>query len=112
MPDVISSDINSSSCFLQPLHSLPRILSKYLDFGMRLEDVLDCATIKPAQLIGMPELGSMAEGTTADVVILKVKQKDVEYSDITGNRFTGHQVIVPQMTFKDGECVFCQADFA
>ena len=112
VPDVISSDINSSSCFLQPLHSLPRILSKYLDFGMRLEDVLDCATIKPAQLIGMPELGSMAEGTTADVVILKVKQKDVEYSDITGNRFTGHQVIVPQMTFKDGECVFCQADFA
>ncbi|MDO4619321.1 MAG: metallo-dependent hydrolase [Lachnospiraceae bacterium] len=112
VPDVISSDINESSCFLQPLHSLPRILSKYLDFGMSLEDVLDRATIRPAELIGMPELGSMAEGTTGDVVILKLKKKDVEYCDINGNTFIGHQVLVPQMTFMEGECVYCQADFA
>ena len=111
LPDVISSDINSSSAFLQPLHSLPRILSKYIDMGMSWEDVLDRATIRPAQLIGMPELGSLAEGTTADVVILKLLQKDVEYSDIAGHTMTGHQVFVPQMTFKDGECVYCQADF-
>jgi dihydroorotase len=106
VPDVISSDINSSSCFLQPLHSLPRILSKFVDFGMDWMDVLDCATKKPAELIGMPELASMAEGTTADVVILKHKEKEMQYT------FTGHQVFVPQMTFKDGECVYCQADFA
>ncbi len=112
VPDVISSDINSSSCFLQPLHSLPRILSKYIDMGMSWEDVLDCATKKPAELIGMPELASMAEGTVADVAILKLKKKDVEYSDLAGHTMTGHQVFVPQMTFKDGECVYCQADFA
>lgn len=112
VPDVISSDINSSSCFLQPLHSLPRILSKYVDMGMDWKDVLDCATLKPAQLIGMPELASMSEGTTADVVILKLKEKDVPYTDLAGHSFTGHQVFVPQMTFKDGDCVYCQADFA
>ena len=53
VPDVISSDINSSSCFIQPLHSLPRILSKYVDFNMDWKDVLDSATKKPAELIGM-----------------------------------------------------------
>ena len=112
VPDVISSDMNSSSCFLQPLHSLPRILSKYIDFGMDWKDVLDCATVKPAELIGMPELASMAEGTVGDVVILKLKEKEILYTDLAGHAFTGHQVFVPQMTFKDGECVYCQADFA
>ena len=112
VPDIISSDINSSSCYIQPLHSLPRILSKYIDLGMTWEEVLDRATINPAELIGMPELGSMAEGTVADIVILKLKTKEVEYSDITGHHMTGHHVFVPQMTFKDGECVYCQADFA
>lgn len=112
LPDVISSDINSSSCFLQPLHSLPRILSKFIDFGMNWMDVLDCATKTPAELVGRPELASMAAGTLADVVILKCKNKDVNYSDVAGHEFIGHHVFVPQMTFKDGECVYCQADFA
>lgn len=112
VPDIISSDINSSSCFLQPLHSLPRILSKYLEFGMDWKEVLDCATIRPAELIGMPELASMAEGTEGDVVILKLEEKEVQHTDQAGHCMTGHHVFVPQMTFKGGECVYCQADFA
>ncbi|MCD8223012.1 MAG: metallo-dependent hydrolase [Clostridiales bacterium] len=111
VPDVISSDINNGNGFLQPLHSLPRILSKYIDFGMDWKDVLDCATIRPAELIGMLELGSMGEGTTADVVILKLKEKSVRHQDVAGHSFAGSHVFVPQMTFKDGECVYCQADF-
>lgn len=111
VPDVISSDVNTSSFFLQPLHSLPRILSKYLDFGMSLEQVLNAATITPARLIGQPELGSLAEGTEADVCILRLKEKALPYEDINGNRFEGSQVLVPMMTFKGGKCMFCQADF-
>ena len=110
-PNVISSDNNTSSYFLQPLHTLPRILSKYIDFGMSLEDVLGTATITPAELIGMPELGSLAEGTPADVCILKLKKKAVPYTDINGHQFTGTQALVPMMTFKDGKCMYCQADF-
>lgn len=111
VPDIISSDNNTSSFFLQPLHTLPRILSKFLDFGMPLEDVLDTATRAPAEKIGMPELASMAEGTPADIAILKLKKKEVPYCDINGHRFTGTQVLVPMMTFKGGKCVYCQADF-
>lgn len=110
-PDIISSDNNSGSWFLQPLHSLPRILSKFIDFGMPLADVLKAATSKPAELIGRPELGSLAEGTTADVAIFKLKRKNVPYSDINGHTFTGSQVLVPMMTFKGGKCMYCQADF-
>ena len=111
-PDIISSDNNSGSWFLQPLHTLPRILSKFVDLGMKLEDVLRAATITPAKLIGLPELGSMAEGTTGDISIFRLKQKNVQYSDINGHMFTGSQVLVPMMTFKGGKCMYCQSDFA
>ena len=110
-PNIISSDNNTSSYFLQPLHTLPRILSKYLDFGMPLEDVLDTVTIAPARKIGMPELASLAENTPADLCILKLKKKPVPYTDINGHSFTGTQVLVPMMTFKGGKCMYCQADF-
>ena len=110
-PDVISSDNNTSSWFLQPMHTLPRILSKFIDFGMSLEDVLTAATLTPAKLVNRPELGSMSEGTPADVAVFRLKKKQVPYTDINGHTFTGSQVLVPMMTFKGGKCMYCQADF-
>ncbi|MBQ6971141.1 MAG: metallo-dependent hydrolase [Synergistaceae bacterium] len=111
VPDVISSDNNTSSWFLQPMHTLPRILSKFVDFGMTLEDVISAATINPAKLVKRPELGSMAVGTPADVCVFRHKRKEVPYTDINGHHFTGTQVLVPMMTFKGGKCMYCQADF-
>ncbi len=112
LPDILSSDLNHDAAFLQPLHSLPRILSKYLDFGLSLTQVLDAAVTRPAELLGHPELASMAPGTPADVAIFQLRSKAVPYQDINGNTFTGTQVLVPMMTFLGGECVYCQADFA
>lgn len=111
LPDVISSDNNTSSYFLQPLHSLPRIMSKYLEFGLSLEDIIDCTSTMPAKLIGIPSLGTLAEGTEADLSIFKLKDTKVSYEDLAGNLLIGHHIFVPQMTFKDGICVYCQSDF-
>lgn len=110
-PDIISSDLNASSNFLQPLHSLPRVMSKFLDFGMSLEQVLDAAILAPAKHIQEEELASLAFGTKADICILKRKEKSVSYTDFNQNTFQGAQVLVPMMTFKNGCCVYCQTDF-
>lgn len=112
LPDIISSDNNSGSSFLEPLHSLPKILSKYLDYGMKIEDVLDCATKTPALAIDRPELGSMDIGTPADVAILRLENRRIHHEDILGEHFDGTQILVPQMTFKDGICMYCQSYFA
>lgn len=111
VPDIISSDINTSGFFIQPLHSLPRILSKYLALGMSLEDVLDAAILTPAKLVGREELASMEPGTPADIAVIKLKNKKVSYSDMAGHHLEGTQVLVPQMTIKDGKIMYCQADF-
>lgn len=110
-PDIISSDINSGTFFLQPLHSLPRIMSKYLDFGLTVEEVLAAVTITPAKAINRESLISLKSGTSADLVILKLKEKDIEYSDVAGHKFTGSKVFVPQLTIKSGKVMYCQSDF-
>lgn len=111
LPDVISSDINTKGFYLQPLHSLPRVMSKYLDMGMKLEKVLDAVTRKPAELINRKELASLRPGSAADICVLKIIDKQVPYSDSNGHTFTGNQVIVPQCTIKGGKMMYCQADF-
>ena len=48
-----------------------------------------CRTVCPAQLIGREELASLDMGSTADVAILKLVEKEVCYSDRNGHTFTG-----------------------
>lgn len=110
-PDIISSDMNSSGYYLPPLHSLPRILSKYLELGMNLGDVLDRVTSVPAGLLGRKDLASLDVGTVADISIFQIRSVEVSYCDRAGHRMAGHQVLVPQLTMKDGKIVYCQADF-
>ena len=44
-PDIISSDINTCSYYEGVLHSLPKVLSKYLAFGLPLNKILDTAIL-------------------------------------------------------------------
>ena len=110
-PDIISSDNNVSSWFLPPMEVLPKILSKYVDFGMKLEDVLDAVTLRPAELIGRCDLASLEEGTPADIALFAWKEKKVLHQDKAGHTYQGSHILVPQMTFKGGTCVYRQADF-
>lgn len=110
-PDIISSDINSSSCYTQPLHSLPRIMSRYLDMGMSLEQVLDTVTLNPARVLGRMDLVSLESKTTADLAIFKLKKRKVDHRDFAGHTFCGTQILVPQWTMKGGRVMYCQADF-
>ncbi len=79
--------------------------------ALALEDVLDAVTLTPARLLHREELASMEVGTTADLAVLRVVSKDLDYSDMAGHRMKGSQAIVPQMTMKGGKIVYCQADF-
>lgn len=120
LPDIISSDMNTSGSYMQPLHSLPRIMSKYLALGMSLEQILDAVTRTPADLLHRPSLASLEPGTEADLVIFRVVDKAVPFYDRGQHPVTadgskaviGQQAIVPQLTMKDGVVVYCQADFA
>lgn len=63
---------------------------------LALEDVLDAVTLTPARLLHREELASMEVGTTADLAVLRVVSKDLDYSDMAGHRMKGSQAIVPR----------------
>ena len=112
-PDIISSDINTCSYYEGVLHSLPKVLSKYIAFGCSLDKILDAAIYYPAKVIGREELASMENGSPADLFIFRIVDKDIVYLDHTNgqNKLYGKHIIKPQMTIKDGKIVYSQVDF-
>jgi dihydroorotase len=111
IPDVISSDANVNCSYIQPVISLPRLLSKYLAMGMDLYDIIDRATLAPAMWLGNTSLSSLQEGSCADIALFKISEKNVRYSDYTNDEIEGKQVLVPQLTIKGGKIVYSQSDF-
>lgn len=112
IPDIISTDLTASTLYLHPVISLPFVLSKYLNMGMELIEVIRRCTSVPAVLLGMEnEIGKLQEGYTADIAIFKLKKKRVCFTDYLGKRMEGNQVLVPQLTLKDGVITYRQSDF-
>ena len=80
-------------------------------FGMSLEEVFDAATITPAKWLGMEELASMDTDTVADIAIFRLNHKDIVHKDWSGAERIGHEVLIPELTIRDGVIVYAQSDF-
>lgn len=105
-PDVISSDMTAYAVYIEPVVSLPHILSKYLNLGMPLMDVLRCATATPARLCRMEgEIGTLRVGARADIAVMELAEKAVVFKETQARdsrTMTGKQYLLPQMTIIDG----------
>ena len=80
-PDVISSDIHQLSV-QGPAYDLPTTLSKFLNLGMSLQEVIACATHRPAAALRRPELGTLAPGSAADVALFRLDEGDYTFYDV------------------------------
>jgi len=80
-PDTISSDVSTISV-TGPVFDLVTTMSKFLHFGMSLEDVIRCTTETPANQMGIgDDLGSLKVGTTGDVTVLSLDDGQYTYMD-------------------------------
>ena len=112
LPDLIGSDLTPMSFHRPFVHDLPRLLSKYLMLGMKLEDVLQRVTLAPARQLGrVEELATLHAGTPADVALFRLAEQPVTFRDRDGESRTGSQVLLPQMTVKDGAIAWAQTGF-
>ena len=112
IPDIISTDMTTSTLYIQPVISLPFVMSKYLALGMSLPDVIRKSSLFPAKLLGLDrQIGRIEEGFIGDIAIFKLKKKKVEFVDYLGKKMVGSEVLVPQATIKDGIIVYRQTDF-
>ncbi len=103
LPDSISTDITKPGR-MSVVKSMTHVMSKFLALGFSLNDVISMSTYVPAGFIGMQEdLGTLAEGTTADIAILSVEQGKWTYDDALGVSLAGDTALQPILTFKGGQ---------
>jgi dihydroorotase len=100
-PDVISSDMHQLSR-IGHMRDLPTTLSKFLALGMRLDEVIACATIRPAMAIGRDDLGTLGVGARADIAVFDIEEGSFEFYDTTSAERRGSVRLVNTATFVGG----------
>lgn len=113
LPDTISTDLTTRSLYKRPaVFNLAHVLSKYYNLGLRLMEIIERCTSKPAQLLGLQnEIGTLAEGARADIAILKEVNCQTEFGDRNGEILTGNLLLKPMMTIKNGDVVYRDIEF-
>ena len=101
LPDVISSDVHQLSV-QGPMFDLPTTLSKFLNLGLSLPDVVERATARPAAAMRRPDLGRLAPGSPADVALFRLEDGDYTFHDIEMRPRPGTTRLVNTLTLIDG----------
>jgi len=107
IPDSISTDLHVSS-MNAGMKDMLNVMSKFLNMGESIDQVIEQSTWHPAREIKMNELGSLTVGAPADVAVLRVEKGNFGFVDTFGARMKGTQKIDCELTVKDGLVVYDQ----
>lgn len=108
-PNSISTDIYVDNWRNGPVYSQTLTMSKLLAVGYSLEQVVEMSTLAPAKVLKLADrIGTLKEGTPADITLLRLVNESVELVDADGQILTGQQVLKACHTVKDGAIVICK----
>jgi len=105
VPDSISTDLHISS-MNGGMKDMLNVMSKFLNIGMSLDDVILRSTWHPAREIKHEELGHLTVGAGADVAVLRVAKGNFGFVDVFGARMKGTQKLECELTLRDGRVVW------
>ncbi|HTX52389.1 MAG TPA: amidohydrolase/deacetylase family metallohydrolase [Candidatus Baltobacteraceae bacterium] len=101
-PDIISSDIHQLSV-QGPMFDLPTTLSKFLNLGMTLPEVIERATARPARAVRRPDLATLRPGTPADIALFALEEGDYTFHDVFMTPRAAKVRLVNRMTLRAGK---------
>jgi dihydroorotase len=104
-PNTISTDLHTGSMNGGMKDQL-NVMSKLLNAGLSLGEVIEASTWKPAQVIRRPALGHLSPGSEADIAVLKLENGSFGYSDVLGWTIKGNQKLICELTLKAGKTVW------
>lgn len=104
-PNTISTDIHTGS-MNAGMKDLSNVMSKFLNLGMPLPEVVAATTWKSASAIGMGELGHLSAGAVADIAIFAVRKGKFGFIDSGGFRLDGDQKLECEFTIRAGKIVY------
>jgi dihydroorotase len=104
-PDAISTDVHSGSLNAGMKDQL-NVMSKFLNMGMSLDDVILRSTWNPARIIHREQIGHLTVGSIADVAVLRIEKGKFAFVDSWGARLDGTQRLIGELTVASGKVVF------
>ncbi len=105
LPDSISTDLHTDS-MNAGMKDMLNVMSKFLNLGVSLDDVILRSTWNPAKEIHHEELGHLTVGSTADVAVLRVIEGDFGFVDSARLRMRGTRKLIAEITVRDGRIVW------
>ena len=83
------------------------VMSKMLNIGMTLQQVMAASTWHPATVIKkQAELGHLSSGAVADVAVFSLHKGKFGYVDSGGFAYQGTQKLECELTIRDGKIVY------
>ncbi len=104
-PDSISSDMHVGS-MNSGFKDMPNLMSKFLNMGATLEQVVAMSTWHPARQVQRPQLGHLTVGTEADIAVLRLEKGSFGFLDSAQVRMTGTQRLTNELTVRAGKIVW------
>jgi dihydroorotase len=105
VPDSISTDLHIGS-MNSGMKDMLNLMSKFLNMGIPLNDVIRDSTSNPAREIKHPELGTLSVGSDADIAVLRLEHGHFGFVDSAGGRMNGDRKLIAEMTVRDGQVVW------
>jgi dihydroorotase len=107
LPNSFGSDLHRFS-MNSGMKNMLDIMSKYLNMGMTIQDILYRATWNSANSIKRPDLGQLSEGADADLAVLSIRTGNFGFVDAGGARMAGDRKFEAEMTIRAGKIVWDQ----
>jgi dihydroorotase len=104
-PDTLSTDLHMGN-INGPVAGMVHILSKFLNMGMPLPEVIRRSTSEPARIIRRTELGTLSPGAEADVAVFRLLEGKYSFADCGKAKMSGTQKLECQLTLRAGQIVY------
>ncbi len=104
-PDAISTDLHTGS-MNGGMKNMLNVMSKFLNMGMSLDQVIERSTWYPARYIQREDLGHLSKGAEADIAVLSLAEGEFGYIDTGGWKIRGNKKLVCELTLMSGEVMW------
>lgn len=105
LPNTISTDIHIGS-MNAGMKDMANVMSKFLNMGMTIQEVIERATWNPALAIKSPQLGNLSEGSEADIAVFAIREGNFGFVDSRGSKLNGRLKIETELTIRAGRIVW------
>jgi len=105
LPNMISTDLHTGS-MNAGMKDMLNVMSKFLNMGMPLQDVIARSSWMPAVHINREELGHLSVGAHADIAVLSLKKGDFGFTDVRGWKIHGDNKLECELTLMEGKVVW------